>query len=83
MRRVQRREGWIRFTQDLVERTGIADKKRRYRVLCRLRAMGVFEVRRLNASGNKVEYRLDPNWAKPRAEVIELAAVRTARKRES
>jgi hypothetical protein len=56
-------------------------RHRRYRILRQVKADGVLEIRRLNTYGNKVEYRLNPNWAKPKAEVVDLAAVRKARKR--
>jgi hypothetical protein len=78
LRRIQHRDGWIPVTQALAERVGIADRDRRCRIVKRLRAAGILEVRQLNTCGNKVEYRLNPNWAKREAEVIDLAAVRKA-----
>jgi hypothetical protein len=80
-RRYKKRDGWMVLTHEILERVGLLNKQRRYRVLQRTRAADVVESRRLNAYGNKVEYRLNPNWAKPKAEVVDLAAMRKARKR--
>ena len=81
LRRYKQRDGWMPLTQEILERVGLLDEDRRYRVLRQVRADGVLEVRRLNTYGNKVEYRLNPAWAKPKAGVVDLAAVRKARKR--
>jgi hypothetical protein len=80
LRRIKARDGWISLTQELLERTGLIIRGRRHRALKRLMDTGSLELRRLNTYGNKVEYRLNPNWAKPKAEVVDLAAVRKAQR---
>ena len=77
--RIRRRDGWMQLTQEILSRVGVSDKNRRYRTLQGLTAEGVLEVRRLNTYGNKLEYRLNPHWAKPKAEVVDPAAARSAR----
>jgi hypothetical protein len=81
LRRFKRRDGWMPLTQELLERTNCANRFRRYRALKRLMATGVMEIRRLNTFGNKAEFRINPDWAKPKAEVVDLATARKARRR--
>jgi hypothetical protein len=83
LRRVQRHDGWLALTQELLERVALTDGDRRYRAVRRLVRLGVLEIRRLNTYGNKVEYRVNPNWTKPKAEVIDPGAFRTKGKKSN
>jgi hypothetical protein len=68
MRWVQRREGWISLNQETLEAAGLTDRKTRHRAVKKLRAWGWLGVR--GAPGSKLEYRLNPSWAKPKAEGV-------------
>jgi hypothetical protein len=80
-RRYKGCDGWVSLTQELLERVGLLNKDRRYKAMRRVQAAGIMEVRRLNTYGNKLEYRLNPDWVKPKAEVVDLTAVRKARRK--
>ena len=76
---VRRQDGWSTIIGKRLEAIGLVGKDVHYRAVKRLLARGVIEVRSLY--GRKLEYRLNPDWAKPKAEMVNLAAVRKAQKR--
>jgi hypothetical protein len=69
--RVKAKGGWVSLDRISLERVGLANRFARYRAVQRLQALGWLEVR--GDAGSKLEYRVPPNWAKPKAEVIDLA----------
>jgi hypothetical protein len=73
---VIRRKGWITFDRDACQQLGLVDGDIFYRAARRLKALDILESR--GKPGARLEYRLNPNWAKPKAEVIDLAAARKA-----
>jgi hypothetical protein len=79
LRSTKARDGWPVLDQKRFEAIGLGDKHIRYRVGRWLLARNMIEVR--SRPGCRLEYRLNPNWAKPKAEVVNLAAVRKVRKR--
>jgi hypothetical protein len=79
LRSTKKRDGWTPFDLERFEAIGLTDKRVRYRAVRRLLAHDVIEVRQLY--GLRFEYRLNPNWAKPKAEVVDLAAQRKKRRR--
>ena len=79
LRSTKRRDGWILLDQERLAALRLDDKGVRHRAMQRLRARGVIEVR--SRYGRKLEYRLDPNWVKPKAAVVDLESVRKARNR--
>jgi len=83
LRLIRNRDGWTSLEHAGLEDLGLADKDIRHRAVRKLVALGCLETRGINASGRKLEYRLTPNWADPPAQVIDLATVRTTRKRKS
>ena len=76
---VRKRDGWVLFSDDNLEIVDLADKQVRYRAARRLVAAGYIETRVVGR--HKSQYRLNPNWAKPKAEVVDLTARRKARRR--
>jgi hypothetical protein len=76
---VRRQDGWGTITGKRLEAIGLADKDVHYRAVKRLISRGVIEVR--SHYGRKLEYRLNPNWAKQKAEVVDPVTVRKAQKR--
>jgi hypothetical protein len=66
----------VSLNRETLEAIDLVDKDARYRAVKRLRAWGWLQVRGSSTSGRKLEYRLNFDWAKPRAAVIDLAAVR-------
>jgi hypothetical protein len=79
LRWVKRRDGWVSLNQETLEAIELVDKDIRYRAVKRLRAWGWLEVRGAITSGRKLEYRLNSNWTKPEAEVVDFAAVKRAK----
>jgi hypothetical protein len=75
LRRVQRQYGWMVLDRETITRAGLADRQVRYRAAKRLVKLGWLETRG-SREGHKLEYRLNPGWAKPKAEMIDLAAHR-------
>jgi hypothetical protein len=74
LRSTRNREGWGSIDQGRFEAIGLSDKFWRSHVVAKLRDLGVIETR--GSPGSKLEYRLNPNCAKPRAEVVDLATRR-------
>jgi hypothetical protein len=79
LRSTLRQDGWGQVERKRLTVMGIANRDAHYRAARRLQALGVIEIR--SRPGCKLEYRLNPNWAKPKAEVVDLAAMRKLRKR--
>jgi hypothetical protein len=78
----KQRDGWIPFNREILENIGLNDKFVRHRAVQRLVDIGCMEARLVaDVAGRRLEYRLRPNWANPKAKVVDLAAVRKARKR--
>jgi hypothetical protein len=78
LRLTLRQDGWGQIERKRLTAIGIANKDVHYRAARRLQALGVVEVR--SCPGCKLEYRLNPHWAKPKAEVVDLASRRKAAK---
>lgn len=64
------RKGWIFFDQAARSVLGLTEKSVHCRAAKKLAVAGMIETR--YAPGSLLEYRLNPNWAKPKAEVISL-----------
>jgi hypothetical protein len=79
LRSTKKRDGWTPFDQERFAAIGLADRRTRHWFVKRLLARAWIEVR--SRHGRRLEYRLNPNWAKAKAEVVDLAAVRKAQKR--
>ena len=75
---VRKRDGWVSFSNGSLEIVGLADKYVRHRAARRLVAAGYIETSVIGR--HKSQYRLNPNWAKPKAEVVDLDVRRKARK---
>lgn len=75
LRWVKRRDGWLVLNREVLEAIGLTDRWIRRRAVQRLLTFGWLEVRR-TAMGCQLEYRLNPDWAKSSAEVIDLASRR-------
>jgi hypothetical protein len=73
----KRRGGWISLNEETLTAIDLTDKSTRYRAVRRLLTLGWLELR--GAAGRKPEYRLNPDWAESKAEVIDLAAARKAK----
>ena len=76
---VSKRGGWVLFSDDNLEAIGLIDRKLRHRASHRLASEGFIEIR-TNIGRHKAQYRLNPNWAKPKAEIVDLATRRKARR---
>jgi hypothetical protein len=75
------RDGWLPFNREILENIGLDNRFVRHRAVKRLLALRCIEVRSIgDVAGRRLEYRLDPNWAKPKAKVVDLESVRRARK---
>jgi hypothetical protein len=72
---VRQRDGWLLLNEATLNELGLIDKRARCRTVKRLVVLGFIEVR--GNPGGRLEYRLKADWAKPKAEVVDLAAVRT------
>jgi hypothetical protein len=77
---IKKRDGWVLFSDNNLEIVGLTDKYVRHRAACRLASIGWIEIKAI--SQHKLQYRLNPDWAKPKAEVINLAAAKQARGRK-
>jgi hypothetical protein len=77
LRSTKQRDGWTAIDQERLEPIDLTDRRFRHRVVQYLADCGMIEVR--SRPGCKLEYRLKPDWAKPRAEVVDLATVRKRR----
>ena len=75
---VRKRDGWVLLSDDNLEAIGLTDKDACYRAARRLVADGLIETKAV--PGHKLQYRLNPNWSKPKAEVIDLAARRKVKR---
>lgn len=60
------------LNQETLREAGLTDRFVRHRAVKRLLARGWLEVRGTNTPGRKLEYRLNPNWALPKAKVVDL-----------
>jgi hypothetical protein len=76
---VSKRGGWVLFSDDNLQAIGLIDRKLRHRASHRLASEGFIEIR-TNIGRHKAQYRLNPNWAKPKAEIVDLATRRKARR---
>ena len=76
---VRQREGWMFFDRATRSALGITNRLSHCRADKKLVNAGMIEIR--NTPGSRLEYRLSPDWAKPTAEVVDLAAARSARNR--
>jgi hypothetical protein len=74
---VRQREGWLVFDRATRLALGLADRLSHCRAAKKLVSAGMIEIR--NTPGSRLEYRLNPDWAKPTAEVVDLAAAQNAR----
>jgi hypothetical protein len=70
----KKRDGWIVLSRETFEAVGLLDRRHRSQVVRRLISWGWLETR--GEKGQGLEYRLPPDWAKAKAEVIELALKR-------
>ena len=75
---VERRGGWVVFSEVLFERVGLNNRNTRRSVVRRAAQQGWLEVRRAYKDNSQYAYRLRPTGT--RAGVIDLAAVRSRRK---
>ena len=80
MRWVRRREGWVIFDRAMRVSLGLPSRQAYSKAVKRLRDLGWIETR--SEPGSRLECRLNPNWAKPKAKVINLAAAKQARGEE-
>lgn len=79
LRWVKRQDGWATFTPDTLRTLGLEHRTTRRNAVRRGRDdMGWLETRS-GGGGHKLEYRLNPSWTQPKAEVINLAAQRKAK----
>jgi hypothetical protein len=67
LRWVKRRDGWVSLNQETLTAVDLADKHVRFRAVRQLRTWGWLEVRGTGVQGRRLEYRLNPDWAKPKA----------------
>jgi hypothetical protein len=71
MRWVQRRDGWIVFDRDMRIILGLVARSTCSEAVKRLTDLNFLETR--GTPGSRLECRLNPNWAKPKAEIVDLA----------
>jgi hypothetical protein len=77
---VQRREGWVSFDRDMRVALGVVARSTYSEAVKRLVDLGFIKAR--GTPGSRLECRLNPHWAKPKAKVINLAAAKQARGRK-
>ena len=65
---VKRRDGWIVFDQDMRITLGLSKRQTCSDAVKRLSGLDFLEAR--GTPGSRLECRLNPNWAKPKAEVV-------------
>lgn len=75
--RIKARGGWLSLDRISWERVHLTDRSARCRAVNRTRSLGWLEIR--GKAGSKLEYRVPPDWARPRAKVIDLALSREGR----
>jgi hypothetical protein len=89
LKTVQSHGGWVPWDRAGFKRLGLHEKNVRYRAVKLLVAAAFIETRGACTAGRKLEYRLNPDWvtaepgSRPRPKVVDLAAVRKARKQKS
>jgi hypothetical protein len=71
LRKFKKRDGWIVLSRETFEAVGLLDRQHRSQVVRRLVSWGWLETR--GEKGQGLEYRVPPDWAKAKPEVIELA----------
>lgn len=74
LKSVRRNDGWLTLNEKVLTKLGLANKDVRYRAVQRLVALDYLEVR--HKGQTRLEYRLVPEWFKPKAEVIDLTTMR-------
>jgi hypothetical protein len=74
---VRRNEGWLKLKEPELAELGLNDKDIRYRATQRLVALRYIETQQ--EPGGRLQYRLVPNWWKPKAKVVDLVTRRKAR----
>jgi hypothetical protein len=81
LRRIKKRDGRISLGGKELEALGLSNRATLSKAVKKLVSCGFIEVFGTDSPGKKLEYRLNPNWAKPKAVVVDLMAARKARKR--
>jgi hypothetical protein len=79
LRRVQKRDGWVTFTQRALMILGLSNRSTLAKAVAQLVRCGFIEVRTTRTPGQKLEYRLVPGWGRSEAEVVDLASRRQAK----
>jgi hypothetical protein len=69
-------DGRISLSGKELEALGLSNRATLSKAVKKLVGCGFIEVFGTDSPGKKLEYRLCPNWAKPKAKVVDLAAVR-------
>jgi hypothetical protein len=72
----RQRDGWGSLDHKRRATLGMADRIAHHRAARRLQAFGAIDVR--SRPGCKLEYRLNPDWAKPKAKIIDLVTAKRA-----
>jgi hypothetical protein len=78
LKTVMKRDSWVLFSDSNLEIIGLVDRHARHHATRRLVTLGWIETKAI--PGHKLQYRLNPDWAKPKAEVVDLASRRKAKR---